>query len=644
MSGYTDAFSNDLLPPSDLGLSVVSLTGTTQAEWPGNYNGTGIPLPKILEVSCGPGAILKLPPANQVSPGNPVLIRNYGANTLSVQNYAGAGLVSIATGIAQFLYVIDNATAAGTWGQITYGAGGSSIASGALAGYGTKATGPTLSVASPVYSVSSDTTLTTAMRGQTIEFTGGAANLNLSLAATYGNDFYCMVKNSGTGSVGIVPSGAEASDVLSLQPTESFTLVCTGTEWITIGYGRSLLYQTSALALDVTAGGIFTLSAAQASNKLITFIGAPAADVTVIVPSALSVYYTANNLTTAHTVFVKTSAGSPMAIHQNIRAILVCDGLEVTEAQSQVVVNMQSIPDGTEAVPAINFYSATGTGFYKFGATGFGISVGGDAQLEASPTGVNFPHSISIAGIPVTGSALPRSARTSNTIIGDADRSTLIDITSGTFTQTFVAVATLGAGWWCYIRNSGTGDITLDPNLSETIDGATTSLLSPGMVIIVQCDGSALRSVVLAEGGSLYFCAREEQASGTDGGACAATTWQTRTLNTVTKNTIVGASLASNNITLPAGTYRIEARYPTAGLMNHKGAIYNNTDSAFSILGDVSASKTHGIISGNILITAQKTFSLRQFSSAADGQGFGTGLASAGQTEVFATVEIWRLA
>jgi len=93
--------------------------------------------------------------------------------------------------------------------------------------------------------------------------------------------------------------------------------------------------------------------------------------------------------------------------------------------------------------------------------------------------------------------SLVRSARTSNTVLGTADKSTLIDITSGTFTQTFDAAATLGNGWYCYIRNSGTGDITLDPNASETIDGLTSFIMYPGEVRLVQCDGTAFRSVVL---------------------------------------------------------------------------------------------------------------------------------------------------
>jgi hypothetical protein len=96
------------------------------------------------------------------------------------------------------------------------------------------------------------------------------------------------------------------------------------------------------------------------------------------------------------------------------------------------------------------------------------------------------------------GAAIVRVARTSNTEIGATNRSNLIDITSGTFSQTFAAAATLTSGWFCYIRNSGTGDITLDPNGAETIDGLTTYIMYPGEVRLVQCDGTALRTIVLS--------------------------------------------------------------------------------------------------------------------------------------------------
>lgn len=95
------------------------------------------------------------------------------------------------------------------------------------------------------------------------------------------------------------------------------------------------------------------------------------------------------------------------------------------------------------------------------------------------------------------GSEIIRVARTSNTALAASNNGNLIDITSGTFTQTFVAAATLGNGWFAYIQNSGTGDITLDPSGAETIDGLTSYIMYPGEVRLVQCDGTALRTIVV---------------------------------------------------------------------------------------------------------------------------------------------------
>lgn len=100
------------------------------------------------------------------------------------------------------------------------------------------------------------------------------------------------------------------------------------------------------------------------------------------------------------------------------------------------------------------------------------------------------------ARLNVAAPSVTRTVRTSNTILVEADRSTLIDITSGTFSQTFTAAATLTTGWFCWIKNSGTGVITLDPNASETINGATTLILSTNKTALVQCDGTGFYAVV----------------------------------------------------------------------------------------------------------------------------------------------------
>jgi hypothetical protein len=90
-----------------------------------------------------------------------------------------------------------------------------------------------------------------------------------------------------------------------------------------------------------------------------------------------------------------------------------------------------------------------------------------------------------------------RSARTSNTVLAAGDIGKLIDITSGTFSQTFTAAATLGPHWYCYLRNASLGDITLDPNGSELIDGLTSYVMYPGETRLVTCDGTGFYTIVL---------------------------------------------------------------------------------------------------------------------------------------------------
>jgi len=96
--------------------------------------------------------------------------------------------------------------------------------------------------------------------------------------------------------------------------------------------------------------------------------------------------------------------------------------------------------------------------------------------------------------------SVPYTGKTATFTPVSNDKGKIFDCTSGTYGVTFSSAASLGANWFCYIRNSGTGDITLDPNGSETIDGLTSFVLYPGAVRLVQCDGTTLRSVPLAAG------------------------------------------------------------------------------------------------------------------------------------------------
>lgn len=90
-------------------------------------------------------------------------------------------------------------------------------------------------------------------------------------------------------------------------------------------------------------------------------------------------------------------------------------------------------------------------------------------------------------------------AKSGNYTVLETDLQRLF-VCSGTFTFSLTAASTMGDGWWFALRNNGTGIITIDPNASETIDGATTQIVCPGEAATVWCDGSAWYSIGLDKG------------------------------------------------------------------------------------------------------------------------------------------------
>jgi len=139
---------------------------------------------------------------------------------------------------------------------------------------------------------------------------------------------------------------------------------------------------------------------------------------------------------------------------------------------------------------------------------------------------------------------------------------------------------------------------------------------------------------------------RDEKTSGTAGGTSTAGTTAARTLNTTHTNTITGCSLASNQITLTAGTYRIRASAPAFICDKHKLRWYNVTDAAYSVEGTSSYSdaatnvvQTDANLVGRFTIAGTKVFELRHYIQSGRATN-GLGVTIGQGTEVYAQVEI----
>jgi hypothetical protein len=157
-------------------------------------------------------------------------------------------------------------------------------------------------------------------------------------------------------------------------------------------------------------------------------------------------------------------------------------------------------------------------------------------------------------------------------------------------------------------------------------------------------DTYAFTGTVSGAGGGIFesqlLHVRDEKASGTNGGT-SINGINTRDLNTVKTNEITGASLSSNQITLPSGTFYISASTATFAGGNVQLYLYNVTDSSNEVIGNCN--NFFPIVNARFTISAQKVFEIRMKSSSPqsnDGLGRQVGVT----TEVYTDVHIWKVA
>lgn len=147
----------------------------------------------------------------------------------------------------------------------------------------------------------------------------------------------------------------------------------------------------------------------------------------------------------------------------------------------------------------------------------------------------------------------------------------------------------------------------------------------------------------------LYALLEEQQTSGTSAGTFTSGDWRTRLLNTEVIDNI-GITLSSNQFTLPAGTYRINALGVAFEVDRHKIRLQNITDVSTTKvgsshnLGNATPASAPSFLKHEFTIAASKVFELQhqcQTTNADNGFGVQAGF---GVTEVYAIVELIKVA
>jgi hypothetical protein len=403
MTTYVNPFSGQTIQPSQVGYESLTISTDTDLQWPVNGNNNQV-VANIIEVTATTSGLdLIMPSATQVSTGQSVLIKNIGANTFTVVDYDLGTIIAIPSGVAEYIYITDNTTDAGEWSAVTFGAGTSSANAAALAGFGLTAISTTLNQSYPLTTYSSNYTLTTADRAKFLVWNSGVGQFTLPLASAVGNNWFCMIRNNGTGILTVQPTGTDTIDSNSnqqLQTTNSFVVVSNGSNgYNTFGLGQSTEYIYTQLAYDVTGAGTpITLTPAEGANVIQEYFGTLAANTTVILPPTVQLYVVTNLTSGAYSLTFSTGAvgASTVTIPQTQSLILVCDGTNVFNANSATISVLPSLTlnAGSAANPSLNYSGDTTTGMYSPASGQVGFSLIGVSKMTLQSDGLHVVNGV----------------------------------------------------------------------------------------------------------------------------------------------------------------------------------------------------------------------------------------------------------
>ena len=215
---------------------------------------------------------------------------------------------------------------------------------------------------------------------------------------------------------------------------------------------------------------------------------------------------------------------------------VVASIMDINATASSLVITM---PDATEA----------GTGqtvlFNNVGANTFSVKTSTGTLICAPQSGTTFQiyltdnstaagswrsfqygasasstNAAALAGLGIKAIAttlnqsMPVSTFSTNYTAGSSDRAKVLVWNGGAGTLSLTSAPTLGDDWFINVRNNGSGDLTIDPNSSELINGVATLILAPGDSCIVVTDGAEFWTIGFGQSAVYAFSVLSIDVSG----------------------------------------------------------------------------------------------------------------------------------
>jgi hypothetical protein len=148
-----------------------------------------------------------------------------------------------------------------------------------------------------------------------------------------------------------------------------------------------------------------------------------------------------------------------------------------------------------------------------------------------------------------------------------------------------------------------------------------------------------------------YIYVRDEKPAGTNGGNFASGARRTRDINTEVADAGNHCTIAANQITLAAGTYRCLISAPAGYVDQNRIWLHNVTDNEDTLIGASCHSPNGGgfvssisaTLKGEFTISASKTFEI-QHQCTTTFNTYGFGLANGFDVEIYTEAEFWKVA
>ena len=399
---YTSPFTGTVVTPTDVSYYALSFSANTQLYWPSIVNSEQVVAARIIDcVASTAGLTISLPDATQGAVGTDILFRNLGLNSFFVEEADGGGTFTVGVGQARYVYLTDNTSIGGLWGNIEFGAGTSFADAAQLQGAGLTTISGKLATTENIVNVTSPPTINDASRAATFVWNSGAGSFTLPLISSLSTGWYIGFRNNGTGALLISPQSPSlinGQSSITANPGDSGYIIydASTSNFITVGLTApaNVTFTSATYDVDSIPGSTFSLvTFAPIIQTYIAQTGSRTTTLTVTLPATTQLYIFNNDTgSSAYNIQfqIQGSAQPPIVVGTGNIATVLSDGQNLYILTSSTS-NIFYAVNGLATAPSFSFVSDATTGMYLVGSNILGFAANGVQIANMDNTNTLLP-------------------------------------------------------------------------------------------------------------------------------------------------------------------------------------------------------------------------------------------------------------